>query len=220
LSGRSLDCEYCKKDSVREEYISLLSSLNIECTNYLHISKPANHHCLTCDHHWKAQPRAIRDLGTGCPGSCASDKRLKSSFNRKEIEINGRNVTVQGFEPSALRWLETKGCNMDKIAVLAKEGKPTISYKYKAQPKLYIPDFYHTSKNRIIEVKSIWTLLGRSSDTFLRNCAKAKATIEQGYDFILMVMAKDGRRLRVPKNWFELSALKLRTKIGALNEFS
>lgn len=209
VNGTRLVCATCKATAVREAYYALISELGIECSGFDGISKSAKHRCLTCGHIWYAQPRSIRDLGTGCPGACASDRRLASSFAKKTVRIGRRVLTVQGYEPEAISYLESVGCNISKLAVSSADGKPTVPYTMFGKEHCYVPDFYYSPKNRIIEVKSLWTLFGSNGEYLNKNQTKALATLDAGYDFSLLLFDTRGFRIRVPKLWYAMSYHRL-----------
>jgi hypothetical protein len=79
----------------------------------------------------------------------------------------------------------------------------------------YYPDFYIANSNTVVEVKDITTMgltkngFLRVEDHYQRNCAKAKATVKAGYNFMLILFDKSGNELVVPDNWFSLSRKQL-----------
>ncbi len=209
LSGLTV-CVACKAARIRCEYFNLLKGLRIDCVGFHGISKPCTHVCQVCGHEWQAQPRSIRDLGTGCSGSCAQDKRIASCYMSKTVRIGRRTVIVQGYEPSALEYLRARGCNMRKLAFTSLDGKPRIPYVFDGRERTYTPDFYHTGKRAVIEVKSLWTLFGKSEVVYDTNRAKAMATLQAGYRFSMLVFDSNGARIALPSNWYKKSAAALR----------
>lgn len=73
--------------------------------------------------------------------------------------------------------------------------------------RLYTSDFYYAPKNRIIEVKSLWTPLGKfeGNDMFQKNKRKAKACKKDGLDFCMLVFDNEGQRVQLPRGWERMS---------------
>jgi hypothetical protein len=158
------------------------------------------HVCLACKYHWSPLPDNVLS-GSGCP-ACSKDQANSGWKHRTKLQIGKRVVNVQGYEPQAVDYLSQCGCNVEKLLFNTHEGKPTFNYTRRGKQHLYIPDFYYAPKQRVIEVKSVWTLF-QDRATFRRNCAKARAVIAAGYEFCLLVMSEVGNRLTLPRNWYE-----------------
>jgi hypothetical protein len=57
-------------------------------------------------------------------------------------------------------------------------------------------------RNLIVEVKSIYTLGLATGRNWRKNQAKAKAALDAGYKFAVLVMSASGKRvLKLPKDW-------------------
>jgi hypothetical protein len=59
---------------------------------------------------------------------------------------------------------------------------PSIKYIYKGKNKIYFPDFYISSLNLIIEIKSSYFL---KKDLFIKE--KKKATLREGFKYLLII---------------------------------
>lgn len=167
--------------------------------------------CYVCLGTWKAQLPSVGISGTGCPhcNDVAKGKQLRKirgRFTNKVIEIAGTKVRAQGYEPQALAWLlEHKNLAMRDL-VLDSSGKvPVIPYKSRKRNRRYYPDIFIPQQNRIIEVKSTYTLGLLNGIGWKRNQDKAKACIDLGYQFTLMLMSANGTRYWLPKNWYEMT---------------
>lgn len=164
------------------------------------------HRCLVCNSERVMTPAHIIK-GHGC-FVCAKEKQRHGYFTRKSFTIRGKTYSLQGFEPQALQYMVDHGANPEYLISEVSEGKPTIPYRYGGKTKLFIPDFFHSSKNRIVEVKSWWTL-GLSSQLdggpFKQNATKAKAAKAAGYEFLLLLFDRAGNRLPLPRNWYEMT---------------
>lgn len=154
----------------------------------------------------------------GC-AVCFFDTRSSSfGYKRKSIEINGVLFEgLQGYEPIALKYMQSKGVDLNKLRIYACEEKPTFRYKLGRTVRTYIPDFFLPS-NLVIEVKSIYTLgLTGDSDAkqrFKQNVLKAKACLHQGYKFKLLVFKVNGSLIKLPKDWYNYSRSELRNIVG------
>jgi hypothetical protein len=116
-------------------------------------------------------------------------KAMKSGFRYKDVIIEGKKFTVQGYEPQALKYLINSGINVNSICVGV--NVPTISYKFDGKYKKYFPDFFHNETNTVYEIKSVWTY----SQQQRKNIAKAKATAKQGYKHITLIFDNKGINL-------------------------
>jgi hypothetical protein len=109
-------------------------------------------------------------------------KSEATSFAYKEYTMpSGRVVKYQGYEDLAL----------DELVKLYKEedicsGRsaiPSIVYHIDEKKHVYFPDFFIRSENKIIEVKSEWTIQLRRGNIE----EKAQATVKAGYAYEIWV---------------------------------
>lgn len=117
-------------------------------------------------------------------------KSEKSSFAYKDYMMpSGTIVKYQGYEILALDEL-VKLYDEEDIKV-GRSVVPTITYIIDDVKHVYFPDFYIKSENKIIEVKSEWTL-----QLYRANVEeKAKATIHSGYKFEIWVYDGNKKKL-------------------------
>ena len=101
---------------------------------------------------------------------------------KKYIWLSGQTSFVQGYEPIVLSELESKGYKFSDIKT-SKTDMPEIWYFYKNKKRRYYPDIYIPSENKIIEVKSDYTL----NKDLKMNEAKFKAVKDAGFEFRLEV---------------------------------
>jgi hypothetical protein len=102
---------------------------------------------------------------------------------------SGNLVKYQGYENLALDEL-VKLYDEEDIKI-GRSVVPTIIYHIDNVKHVYFPDFYIKSENKIIEVKSEWTLqLYRAHVE-----EKAKATIHSGYKFEIWVYDRNKKKL-------------------------
>lgn len=164
--------------------------------------------CISCNHTWTARPYHLLYSKSGCP-SCM--------FLSKIIKLNGKKQIVQGYEPSAINYLRSKGFRDKDIKVFSSGEVPKVFYKFKNRNTFHKPDIFIPSKNLLIEVKSLSTLgilpsrYGKSPrEIFIRNKRKAKAALRTGYKYLLLVMNAAGERIRLPKDWYTYSHTALK----------
>lgn len=116
-------------------------------------------------------------------------KKMRSQYRTKEfIFPSGKIIRVQGYEPQALTEL-LKIYTEDEI-ITDTLLKPRITYiETDGSTHVYFPDIYIPKDNLIIEVKSQYTYNG-----FIgwqnTNLCKQQGSINAGYNFRFMIMAK------------------------------
>lgn len=123
-------------------------------------------------------------------------RRYRKKYTLKTITVEGRTFTCQGYEPFVLTRLVKKFGIKD---ILSQFDKGFVDIK--GGRTFYRPDFFIKSRNAYVEVKSIWTLLGKNS--YYRKCVrKAKAAVVAKKKVVLLV-AFPSRKLivKLPNNW-------------------
>jgi hypothetical protein len=96
-------------------------------------------------------------------------------------------IKVQGFEPYALDELY-KLYSEDDI-VTDRKLIPKFEYLDNCIKRIYFPDIYIKSINKIIEVKSTWTYKTNEKKCIL----KGKSCIDKAYNFELWIYDKSGK---------------------------
>lgn len=118
------------------------------------------------------------------------------SYKLKEYKLpSGKVVKVQGYENFALDIL-LKKYNEDEISITyadIKEEIGTINYLLESQSKIYLPDIYIKTDNKIIEVKSKYTYLIEES----KNIVKKETCISMGIDFEFWIIDKKGKLIDI-----------------------
>lgn len=135
---------------------------------------------------------------------------IKSKVNRfngqsKEYKFpSGNKVIVSGYEPIALDLLLEKYSEQDIIVGQFFESTsrknyniPTFNYKnIKGTTRIYYPDLYVPSENKIIEVKSRWWYEGSGDwkyyDRKENNLRKKNACLLAGYVFEFWILNSKG----------------------------
>jgi hypothetical protein len=99
---------------------------------------------------------------------------------------------VQGYEPFALKILvkiyEEEQTKTDRKDV------PRVQYEVDGKKKYHFPDIFIPHENKIIEVKSTWTLKCKTDNIKL----KKKACEEQGFLYEIWCFDGKGNRVEVP----------------------
>ncbi len=210
-NARSLCCHQLPTTDSYIKELQAVGSTMVPTEVYRGRNKKSLHICTVCDNEKLYLPNHLI-RGHGC-FFCAKDKGTMK-VPRKVLEVGGRTHSLQGFEVNAFNLMVSYGALPENILSSVSHGKPTIRYRFKGRVRTYIPDFYHVSKDRIIEVKSTWTFgvlkKPRQGGPFAQNVAKAKAAIEAGYKFKLLLLKPDGERYTLPDNWYEMSKSQIR----------
>lgn len=95
-------------------------------------------------------------------------------YKRKTgIWPSGKEYSYQGYENVGINALINSGITEDQIIISEPTKIPTIEYfnPVKGKQSHYFPDIYIPTQNRLIEIKSTWTM----RDQFAENLAKHKA---------------------------------------------
>jgi hypothetical protein len=131
------------------------------------------------------------------------EQQQKSGFKVRKVRLSGKLFKVRGYESEALKFMVNSGCKVANIKHTAAEGVPSIQYRVGDKCHVYHPDFYVKKDGNwyIVEVKSSYTAGLRSDKNglFNRLKQKAKATVDNGYRFILIVVGKN-KQCSIVKN--------------------
>lgn len=109
-------------------------------------------------------------------------KSEATSFSYKDYMMpSGTIVKYQGYENLALDEL-VQLYEEDDIHV-GRSDVPSVNYYIGDKKHVYFPDFFIPSENKIIEVKSEWTIQLRRGNIE----EKANATVEAGYKYEIWI---------------------------------
>jgi hypothetical protein len=108
---------------------------------------------------------------------------LEGSYKSYEIKYNEEIIKVQGYERYVLPELLKKYDRKNLKIGFENKG---ILYKFEGKNRLYIPDVYIISENKIIEVKSTYTFKLDKK----KNLAKREQCIKEGYYFDFYIWDK------------------------------
>lgn len=148
----------------------------------------------------RARKTCLRKYGVPHPMQDVSvqHRNVVAQVRSKRIKLGHRTVVVQGYEPIALTYLQTKGISASSIEVSSDRTIPRFLWiDEKGKRHYYFPDL--KVGRRILEVKSGWTLYGNSKrfDVCKR---KARAAIDAGYRFELLLVLVD-TVVPLPPRW-------------------
>lgn len=187
---------------------------------YINMDTRHRFRCNICERTWKTAFTNVVNRKSGCP-SCATQlpTRLSSSrsgFKRKTLSIDGIQFKVQGYEPQGIEWILRHSKLKAKDIKVDMSGEvPTIRYKIGKRNRTYFPDIFIPKLNRIVEIKSTYTLGLTTGRDWKKNQAKAKATIEAGYKFTLLVMNTHGFKIfKLPSDWYNMTRLEVLTYLA------
>lgn len=148
-------------------------------------------------------------------------RRRDTKFRTYKHVFFGRELTLQGYEKQALNYLvhELKIAPSDILCECETDFKAVLNlrYKYAGEWRHYIPDIYIKSKRTVVEVKSVHTLglLHKKKRGWSMTCAKARAVKEHGYSIILLLLDDSGRRIKMPKGWYDMKKEQVVKALGA-----
>ena len=109
-------------------------------------------------------------------------KSEATSYHYKTYMMpSGKLVKYQGYEDKALDEL-VQGYEEDDICI-GRANIPLIDYYIDDKKHVYFPDFFIKSENKIIEVKSEWTIQLKRGNIE----EKALATVKAGYKYEIWI---------------------------------
>jgi hypothetical protein len=109
-------------------------------------------------------------------------KSEATSFAYKDYMMpSGNVVKYQGYENVALD--ELVQLYEEENISIGRSTVPSIEYHIDGKKHVYFPDFFIPSENKIIEVKSQWTIQLRRGNIE----EKAQATVKAGYKYEIWI---------------------------------
>jgi len=149
----------------------------------------------TFDNNYGGHPKTNKDVQDKWKATCLEKygghpnqnkevqaKSEATAFSYKEYMMpSGNIIKYQGYEDVALDELVQK-YEEDDILV-GRSAIPTIDYYINDTKHVYFPDFMIKSENKIIEIKSEWTIQLKRGNVE----EKALATIKAGYKYEIWV---------------------------------
>lgn len=119
-----------------------------------------------------------------------TDEHKKTMYKKKSYTFpSGKTITIQGYEHLCINLLLSRGILEDDI----KTGKEItdeigiINYQFTGKTCRYFPDIFVKSQNKIIEVKSTYTLIAELE----KNTLKKRAVLQKGLNFEFMVFKEN-----------------------------
>ena len=118
-------------------------------------------------------------------------KAEKNSYKFKTFTFSsGRSVKCQGYEDRALSDLSVS--HNEENIIVGRGEVPIIPFYIKDKEHKYFPDIYLKSENKIIEVKSEWTI--KLKRAYIEE--KAKGVLAAGYKFELWLYDAKGQNCK------------------------
>ena len=170
----------------------------------------------SCGNTWKTSAATVEKHG--CP-ACAPRKG-RNGNRLKTLAINRRTFQVQGYEGYAIEWLvKNTKIKASEIEVYASGKVPFIKWNDGKKDRYHFPDIYIKKLNMLCEVKSVSTFglkaFKRSTPNSMFKSIRQKAieALNQGFKYKMLLMKDNGERIKLPKNWFEMSLRELKSKV-------
>jgi hypothetical protein len=119
------------------------------------------------------------------------DKMSKNAYKKKIYTTKtGKEYSCQGYEPYALKILfENPDLNENNV-IMGVKNVPKINYQDKdGIEHVHYPDIFINNQNKIIEIKSTWTLEKKSDSVFI----KQKSAKNLGYLYEIWVINDKGK---------------------------
>lgn len=117
-----------------------------------------------------------------CSEKCR--RTLEGNYKSYEIIVNNEKIKVQGYERYIVPLIIEKYGR--KNVLIGNEIDP-IEYQFKDKIKLYYPDIYVKSENKIIEVKSTYSFKYDKE----KNLAKRDGCILKSFNFEFQIWDKN-----------------------------
>jgi hypothetical protein len=181
-------CEECsKKHMVDKQKKTCLDKYGVENASSLTEIKEKIKDIF--DNKYGGHPKRLKEVQEKWVATCLEkygghpnqnrEVQVKSEFKgchyKNYVFPSGRTVKVQGYEPLALDQL-LKGGVKEIDIIVGKASVPTVEYWIGDKRHIYFPDIFLQSENKLIEVKSEWSI------KFPTNIQeKAEASVASGY---------------------------------------
>jgi hypothetical protein len=137
-------------------------------------------------------------------------RRRGKKYALKTVVLSGKTFVCQGYEPFVLKRLVKKFGVKDILSQFDKGFEDIHGGR-----TWYRPDFYIVSRKDYVEVKSLWTLLGKNS--YFKKCVrKAKAAIVAKKKVVLLVAFPNKQLIiKLPDDWYSQTRLTVQNWIEA-----
>lgn len=120
------------------------------------------------------------------------DKARKAAYKLKKYVLpSGTSIEVQGYEPACLNDLLFREGFREAEILDGYERMPTVNYILDGRRHIYYPDVFLPTRNKLIEVKSTYTVKTHLAEI----AAKFQACRAGGFDIELRVYDSKGNRL-------------------------
>lgn len=183
-------------------------------SSYISAKQNVKYICKTCNEERQSRGDALlKKRLYGCR-NCSATFKVRLS-NKIQFPFDSNKIFLVGSHAEYIALLYLKASGYEASNIVSQESKqmPLIVYTHNKQNRLYTPDFYIPSENKIIEVKGSGTITRPRDFGTLK--LKHKACIKKGYNFDLMVIHRRIFLLKLPDNWFELTKKELSSYLSS-----
>lgn len=117
----------------------------------------------------------------------------RSCFKIKDYVLpSGNIITCQGYEPFCFDELLKEGVQESEFSKM-NQNIPTVAYSLNNEQHIYHPDIYLSAQNKLIEVKSCWSLRTHLDATI----SKLKACRDANFNVELRIYSRKGERIPI-----------------------
>jgi hypothetical protein len=119
------------------------------------------------------------------------EKASQNAYKRKIYTTKtGKEYSCQGYEHYALKILFENTALNENNVIMGVKNVPIINYQNKdGIDHVHYPDIFINNQNKIIEIKSTWTLEKKSDSVFI----KQKSAKNLGYLYEIWVISDKGK---------------------------
>lgn len=218
LTSKSNRCPNCKKRKLVDLYTkpdsfyikAIQRHKKVQVLEVLKVQVKCK--CVKCNLIFNANKSDLLK-GSGCP-DCGFRLQQINTYKHKQYKLGKRLIRVQGYESFALDYLLNLGIKPSQIVTDMDIKCPIIKMQDNSK---YYPDIYIKSLNKIVEVKSEYTLGVNKPILFYRVQFKGNQTKRAGFKFELLVFDYKGNKMKMPKNWLNLNFREFKKQFRELN---
>jgi hypothetical protein len=183
-------CKICKKQT---KFLSIgrgyKNTCSYKCSNIYGCEQSSKGNMIK---YGVKRPSQLNKFKEKSKETCLKNWSVEHPMQNKEIfdDYQRNSVLIKNFKNTDIKYQGTFELDfLEKVYDLYPDVKrgPAIKYISEGKNKIYYPDFFIPSLNLIIEIKSNWIA---EQQGIKQIEAKRKATIANGFDYIMIIDKK------------------------------